>query len=335
MKLTFYGAAKAVTGSCHCLEVNGTRILVDCGLQQGRDERDNRMLDFAPGSIVDLMGEGAAASGDREALEQALGLDRPLPVRYLSWLAGLLRGDLGGSFFYRRPVAALIAQRVGPSLLLTGTGVLLAVAVALPLGVLAAWKPRSAWDRLANVLSLISFGVPGFFLSLAGIAVFAVGLGWLPARGMYEYGTFTTLADLLRHLALPAGVVCISSAGELVKQTRAACLEALGQDYILTAQAKGLTEGAVMVRHALRGALVPVLTTILSHIPHILGGSVVVEQIFGWPGMGSLLFSAISQRDDPLVMGVTVVTALAVLGANLLLDLVYGLADPRVRYGKG
>ena len=293
------------------------------------------LFDFAPGSIVDLMGEGAAAAGDREALEAALGLDRPAPARYLQWLGGLLRGELGESFFYHRPVAALIAQRVGPSLLLTGTGVLLAVAVALPLGVLAAWKPRSAWDRLANVLSLISFGVPGFFLSLAGIAVFAVGLGWLPARGMYEYGTFTTLADLLRHLALPAGVVCISSAGELVKQTRAACLEALGQDYILTAQAKGLAEGAVMVRHALRGALVPVLTTILSHIPHILGGSVVVEQIFGWPGMGSLLFSAISQRDDPLVMGVTVVTALAVLGANLLLDLVYGLADPRVRYGKG
>ena len=293
------------------------------------------LFDFAPGSIVDLMGEGAAAAGDREALEAALGLDRPAPARYLQWLGGLLRGELGESFFYHRPVAALIAQRVGPSLLLTGTGVLLAVAVALPLGVLAAWKPRSAWDRLANVLSLISFGVPGFFLSLAGIAVFAVGLGWLPARGMYEYGTFTTLADLLRHLALPAGVVCISSAGELVKQTRAACLEALGQDYILTAQAKGLTEGAVMVRHALRGALVPVLTTILSHIPHILGGSVVVEQIFGWPGMGSLLFSAISQRDDPLVMGVTVVTALAVLGANLLLDLAYGLADPRVRYGKG
>ena len=293
------------------------------------------LFDLAPGSIVDLMGEGAAQAGDREALEQALGLDRPLPARYLSWLAGLLRGDLGESFFYRRPVAALIAQRVGPSLLLTGTGVVLAVAIALPLGVLAAWKPRSAWDRLASLLSLISFGVPGFFLSLAGIAVFAVALGWLPARGMYEYGTFTTLPDLLRHLALPAGVVCISSLGDLVKQTRAACLEALGQDYILTAQAKGLTEGAVMVRHALRGALVPVLTTILSHIPHILGGSVVVEQIFGWPGMGSLLFSAISQRDDTLVMGITVVTALAVLGANLLLDLVYGLADPRVRYGKG
>ena len=293
------------------------------------------MFSLAAGDLTDLMGEGSASGAERAALAAALGLDRPLPLRYLDWLAGLLRGELGSSWLNGKPVGELIAQRVGPSLLLTGTGVLLAVAVALPLGVLAAWKPRSAWDRLANVLSLISFGVPGFFLSLAGIAVFAVGLGWLPARGMYEYGTFTTLADLLRHLALPAGVVCISSAGELVKQTRAACLEALGQDYILTAQAKGLTEGAVMVRHALRGALVPVLTTILSHIPHILGGSVVVEQIFGWPGMGSLLFSAISQRDDPLVMGVTVVTALAVLGANLLLDLVYGLADPRVRYGKG
>ena len=293
------------------------------------------LFNLAPGSILDLMGEGAANPGDREALEQSLGLDRPLPVRYLSWLLGLLRGDLGESFFYHRPVAGLIAQRIGPSLLLTGTGVALAVAIALPLGVLAAWKPQSVWDRLANLLSLVSFGVPGFFLALAGIAIFAVSLGWLPARGMYEYGTFTTLPDLLRHLVLPAGVVCVSSLGDLVKQTRAACLEALGQDYILTAQAKGLTEGAVMVRHAFRGALVPVLTVILSHIPHILGGSVVVEQIFGWPGMGSLLFSAISQRDDTLVMGITVVTALAVLGANLLLDLVYGLADPRVRYGKG
>ena len=129
-------------------------------------------------------------------------------------------------------------------------------------------------------------------------------------------------------------LICLSSLGELVKQTRSACLESLGQDYILTARAKGLTDGAVMVRHAFRGSLVPVLTTILSHIPHILGGSVVVEQIFGWPGMGSLLFSAISQRDYPLVMGVTVVVALGVLLTNLLLDLVYGLADPRVRYGK-
>lgn len=293
------------------------------------------MVNLAPGAITDLMGEGAANDADRAALEASLGLDQPLPLRYAGWLAGLFQGDLGQSYFYDRPVSRLIAQRVGPSLLLTGSGVALAVAAALPLGVLAAWKPRSVWDRLASALSLLSFGVPGFVLCLGGIAVFAVTLGWLPTHGMYAAGTFTSLGDLLRHLVLPAGVVCLSSLGELVKQTRSACLEALGQDYILTARAKGLTDGAVMVRHAFRGSLVPVLTTVLSHIPHILGGSVVVEQIFGWPGMGSLLFSAISQRDYPVVMGVTVVVALAVLLTNLLLDLVYGLADPRVRYGKG
>ena len=292
------------------------------------------MVNLAPGTITDLMGEGAANEADRAALEASLGLDQPLPLRFAGWLAGLFQGDLGQSYFYNRPVSRLIAQRVGPSLLLTGSGVALAVAAALPLGVLAAWKPRSVWDRLASFLSLLSFGVPGFVLCLGGIALFAVTLGWLPTHGMYAAGTFTSLGDLLRHLVLPAGVVCLSSLGELVKQTRSACLESLGQDYILTARAKGLTDGAVMVRHAFRSSLVPVLTTILSHIPHILGGSVVVEQIFGWPGMGSLLFSAISQRDYPLVMGVTVVIALGVLLTNLLLDLVYGLADPRVRYGK-
>ena len=292
------------------------------------------MVNLAPGTITDLMGAGAANEADRAALEASLGLDQPLPLRYAGWLAGLFQGDLGQSYFYNRPVSRLIAQRVGPSLLLTGSGVALAVAAALPLGVLAAWKPRSVWDRLASFLSLLSFGVPGFVLCLGGIALFAVTLGWLPTHGMYAAGTFTSLGDLLRHLVLPAGVVCLSSLGELVKQTRSACLESLGQDYILTARAKGLTDGAVMVRHAFRSSLVPVLTTILSHIPHILGGSVVVEQIFGWPGMGSLLFSAISQRDYPVVMGVTVVIALGVLLTNLLLDLVYGLADPRVRYGK-
>lgn len=293
------------------------------------------MLNLAQGSILDLMGEGTGATdADRAALAASLGLDQPLPRRYLNWLGDLLRGDLGTSYANGRPVSELIAQRVGPSLLLTGTGVVLAVVIALPLGMLAAWRPRSGWDRAASALSLFSFGIPGFFLCLAGIFLFSVTLGWLPASGMYAAGRFTGLADLLRHLVLPAGVVCLSSVGELVKQTRAACLEALGEDYIRTARAKGLTDRAVMVRHAFRGALIPVLTTILGHIPHILGGSVVVEQVFGWHGMGSLLFSGISGRDYPVVMGVTVVIALTVLLTNLLLDLVYGLADPRVRYGK-
>ena len=221
------------------------------------------LLSLSPADVTDL-GEGASGGAQQAALEEELGLDKPLPVRYLAWLGGLLRGELGQSYLSGRPVAGMLAQRVGPSLLLTGTGVLLAIL-----------------------------------------------------------------------LALPAGVVCVSGLGELVKQTRSACLESLGEDYILTARAKGLGERAVMVRHAFRGALTPVLTTVLGHIPHIIGGSVVVEQVFGWPGMGSLLFWGIENRDYPVVMGVTVVIALAVLLTNLLLDLAYGLADPRVRYGRG
>ena len=278
------------------------------------------LLSLSPADVTDL-GEGASGGAQQAALEEALGLDKPLPVRYLAWLGGLLRGELGQSYLSGRPVA--------------GTGVLLAILLALPLGILAAWRPRSGWDRAASALSLVSFGVPGFFLCLVGVLLFSVLLGWLPSQGMYEYGVFTGVGDVLRHLALPAGVVCVSGLGELVKQTRSACLESLGEDYILTARAKGLGERAVMVRHAFRGALTPVLTTVLGHIPHIIGGSVVVEQVFGWPGMGSLLFWGIENRDYPVVMGVTVVIALAVLLTNLLLDLGYGLADPRVRYGRG
>ena len=290
------------------------------------------MLQLAPGTIADLRGESSSGAADQAALEEALGLTDPLPLRYGRWLLGLLHGDLGTSYASGKPVSTLIAQRVGPSLLLTGTGVLLSVVLALPLGVLAAGHPRSGWDRMAYAVSLVSFGVPGFFLCLAGIFVFSVTLGWLPAQGMYANGRFSGVGDLLLHLLLPASVVCLSSLGELVKQTRSACLEVLGEDYIRTAWAKGLPGRAVMIRHVFRGALLPVLTTVLSHIPHIIGGSVVVERVFGWPGMGSLLFSAISGRDYPVVMGVTVVIALSVLSTNLLLDLFYAAADPRVRY---
>ena len=293
------------------------------------------LTDLAPGDPTDLLGEGAAGAEEQAALASALGLDKPLPVRYLRWLAGLLRGDLGESVHYGESVTALIAQRLGPSLLLVGAGVAAAVLIAVPLGVLAAWRPGSLWDGLSNCFTAAGSAVPGFFLALAAIWLFAVQLQWLPASGMYSAGGEGSLPDLLRHLVLPAGVIGLTNVGSILKQTRSACLEVLGEDYIRTARAKGLREGAVVVRHGLRSALIPVLTTLLSHIPHIIGGSVVVERIFGWPGMGSLLFSAVSGRDYNVIMGVTAVIALAVLGTNLLLDLAYGLVDPRVRYERG
>lgn len=292
------------------------------------------LVDLAPGDLTDLMGEGAASTVEQAAMEAAVGLDQPLPVRYLLWLAGLFCGDLGRSYHYGQDVSHLIVQRIGPSLLLTGTGVVLAVAIAVPLGVAAAWKPKGAWDRLAHLFTISGSAVPGFFLALVAIYLFSVRLGWLPSSGMYRSVGGGDMADLLRHLILPAGVVGVSNVGSILRQTQSACLEVLGEDYIITARAKGLREGVVVVRHALGSALIPVLTSILTHIPHIIGGSVVVERIFGWPGMGSLMFSAVSGRDYNVVMGGTVVMALAVLLTSLLLDVVYGLVDPRVRYGE-
>lgn len=291
------------------------------------------LVDLAPGDLTDLMGEGSTSTTEQTAMEAAFGLDQPLPARYVTWLAGLFRGDLGRSYHYGQDVSDLIAQRIGPSLILTGTGVLLAVAIAIPLGVLAAWKPKGLWDRLAHLFTISGSAVPGFFLALVAIFLFSVRLGWLPSSGMYQTAGGGDLGDLLRHLILPAGIIGVSSVGSILRQTQSACLEVMGEDYIMTARAKGLREGAVVVRHALRSALIPVLTSILTHIPHIIGGSVVVERIFGWPGMGSLMFSAVSGRDYNVVMGVTVVMALAVLLTSLLLDVVYGFVDPRVRYG--
>lgn len=291
------------------------------------------LVDLAPGDLTDLMGEGSTSTTEQTAMEAAFGLDQPLPARYVTWLAGLFRGDLGRSYHYGQDVSDLIAQRIGPSLILTGTGVLLAVAIAIPLGVLAAWKPKGLWDRLAHLFTISGSAVPGFFLALVAIFLFSVRLGWLPSSGMYQTAGGGDLGDLLRHLILPAGIIGVSNVGSILRQTQSACLEVMGEDYIMTARAKGLREGAVVVRHALRSALIPVLTSILTHIPHIIGGSVVVERIFGWPGMGSLMFSAVSGRDYNVVMGVTVVMALAVLLTSLLLDVVYGFVDPRVRYG--
>ena len=292
------------------------------------------LMNMAPATIADAAGGGEASSAAaRAALEANLGLDKPVPVRYLLWLRELLQGDLGLSYRTGQPVLGMIAQRVVPSLILTGTGVAAAVVIGIPLGVMAAWKPGSGWSRLAGGLTLFSYSAPGFFLCVLLIYVFSVKLGWLPASGMYSSGSGGSLGDLAYHLFLPAAVVCLSSLGNLVRQTASACGEVLGEDYIRTARAKGLPEWAVVWKHGFRTALLPVVTTVLNHIPHIIGGSLVVERIFGWPGMGSLLFTSVSSRDYTVIMGITVVIALTVLVTGILMDLVYRLADPGVGWG--
>ena len=292
------------------------------------------MMNLAPATIADLAGEQGEASSaaEKAALEAKLGLERPVVVRYGEWLWDLLRGDLGNSYRTGQPVMEAIVQRALPSLILTGTGVLAAILLGIPLGVMAAWKPGSIWDKFATGIPMLSFGIPNFCLCLLGIYVFSVLLGVLPAAGMYTVGDQGTLSDLLHHLLLPASVVCVSSMGTLIRQTRSACREILGEDFIVTARAKGLSSGAVIWKHGFRAAITPVFTTVLGHIPHIVGGSMIVERIFAWPGMGSLLFLSVSSRDYTMIMGVTTVTALAVLLTNLVLDIVYHLIDPRIRW---
>lgn len=289
------------------------------------------LINMAPATIADLAGgEDASSAAAQAALEANLGLDKPLPVRYLLWLGELLTGDLGQSYRTGQPVLDMVAQRVVPSLILTGTGVAAAVLIGIPLGVMAAWKPHSRWSKLAGGLTLLSFSAPGFFLCILGIFLFSVVLGWLPAAGMYSAGSGGSVGDLLHHLLLPASVVCVSSLGSLVRQTATACGEVLGEDYIRTARAKGVPGFKVIFGHALKNSLIPVITYFGPMLAYIVTGSIVVEQIFAVPGIGRAFVNSITGRDYPLIMGTTIILACLIIIMNLVSDLLYKIVDPRI-----
>ena len=291
------------------------------------------LLSLVQGSALDVLGAsgGERSAAEYEAARHALGLDLPVWLRYLHWLRDVLRGDLGVSYRYGAPVGEILAQRFGPTLLLTGTGVLFALLLGIPIGVQAACRPGSAWDRLSSFFALAGFTAPRFLLCIACIYLFSFKLRCFPAMGMHTAGN-ASLPDLLCHLLLPALIVTFGSMGTLIKQTRSACLEVFHEDYLKTARAKGLSEIEVILKHGLRTAVAPILTQLMIAIPEIVGGSAITEKIFGWPGMGALMIEAIRNRDVPLIMGVTLVLAVIVLLANILLDIAYGLLDPRVTY---
>lgn len=291
------------------------------------------LLNMAPGSALDILvsSEANTSPEQLEALKASLGLDQPVLIRYLGWLGDILRGDFGVSYYNGQEVLKAISQRIMPSVILTGTGVVLAILLSLPLGIMAAYKPYSLWDKASNVIALSGSVLPNFFLSLVLVYVFALKLKILPSMGMHT-GTNTSFGDLVWHLVLPSFVICFGTMGSIIKQTRGACLEVFNEEYMKTARSKGISEVAVVIRHGFRNALIPVVTTVLLQIPHIIGGSTITEQIFGWPGIGSQMMSAINNRDYPMVMGIAVILALTVLATNILLDIVYGLVDPRISY---
>ncbi|MDQ7839904.1 MAG: ABC transporter permease [bacterium] len=260
---------------------------------------------------------------------EELGLDRPVAVQYLRWLGRAVRGDLGMSITTGDHVVAMIRPRVGATLELTILALLVTLAVSLPAGVLSAVRRNTAVDNLSRVAALFWVSMPTFWLGLLFIMVFGVWLGVLPISG--RAGGLWTLEGLRSHV-LPVLTLGLPPAAMFTRFTRSSMLEVIGEEYIRTARSKGLAERAVVIRHALRNALIPIITLIGLRLPWLFGGAVITETVFAWPGMGRLLVDAVLKRDYPVVQGIVVAMALLVVGSSLLVDLLYAVVDPRIRY---
>ncbi|WP_322789089.1 nickel ABC transporter permease [Thiohalocapsa halophila] len=278
------------------------------------------LIHLVPGDPVEAMLGERAQAGDRAALRAALGLDRPLWEQYWSYLGDLLRLDLGASFLDQRPVTAILAERLPATLRLAAAALGIALVVALPLGVLAARFRGSAVDSAAMTLSLLGISIPNFWLGPLLILVFSLWLGWTPVSG--------DQAPL--GIVLPALTLGTALAAILARMVRASMLEVLGEDYVRTARAKGLGEAAVLWRHALRNAWLPVLTVIGLQLGGLLAGAVITETVFAWPGIGSLLVESIKARDFPVVQGCVLLISLSYVAVNTLTDLAYAWIDPRI-----
>ncbi len=288
----------------------------------------------APGDPVRMMvnPEQIQASGPEfiAAKRAELGLDDGVAVQYARWLGNALSGDLGFSFVSQRPVLEVLGERLGPSVLLMGTALAIGLLIAIPVGIVAAKRKNSFVDYLAAILSLGTISVPSFFIGIAGISVFALTLGWLPSAGMSTPGLGGP-DDILRHLILPASILGLLVAGPFVRYVRGAMLTELSADYVRTAEAKGAAPPRVLFRHALRNALIPIITVVMIYIPQMLSGTVVLEQVFAWPGLGQLAVSSTGQLDYPVVVGFALFVGALVLLCNLVADLLCAAVDPRIR----
>jgi peptide/nickel transport system permease protein len=270
----------------------------------------------------------------RAALRVKFGLDDPIAIRYLRWLTAMLHGDWGFSFVSRVDVDKLILQRLPTSLFVIGSSQVLALMIALPVGIYAATRPYSIFDQIANTLAFIGFSLPTFFTGILFILVFSVYLGWLPS--VYQSDVSATgwqwYWEHVRNAAMPVAVLGLFQGASWTRFVRSAMLDVIRLDYVTTARAKGLPERIVVIKHVVRNALIPVVTLVALQMPAVFGGAIITEQIFRIPGIGSLLISSILANDTPVIMAVTFVFACLVILFNLLADLVYGWLDPRIAY---
>jgi peptide/nickel transport system permease protein len=288
------------------------------------------MLRLTPGDPAAVLAGDAASTDQIEQIRASLGLDRPLPVQYAVWAGHLLTGDLGTSYYYKMPVAQLIGQRLEPTLSLAALTLTIAVLVAVPLGVLAAWRHGGWLDRGLMGFSVLGFSIPVFVLAYVLIWLVSLKLGWLPVQG------YKRLAEgpgpWLKHLLLPSITLSVIYVALIARVTRASVLETLGEDYIRTARAKGLPELQVLLRHALANAAVPIATVIGIGIALLIGGVVVTESVYAIPGLGRLTVDAVLARDFPTIQGVILFFSVVYVLVNLLVDLSYVFFDPRIRY---
>ncbi|MFN8524846.1 MAG: ABC transporter permease [Chloroflexota bacterium] len=289
------------------------------------------LLHMTPGDPVDaMMGESQDADA-KARLRAELGLDQPIPIQYATWISRVLQGDFGRSIRNREPVLENVARRVRPSLQLAAYAMAIAIAAALPLGIVSATHRNSPIDGAGTLFALTGLCMPNFLLGLLLIFFFGVTLRWLPISGYVDPGE--ELVAGIRSLTLPAITLGLALAAVLTRTLRSSLIEALGEDYVRTARAKGLAERLVVRRHAFKNALIPVITLLGLQFGTLIGGAVITEFVFALPGVGRLVVDAVFARDYPMVQGVILLISFGFIASNLVVDLLYGLVDPRIRYG--
>lgn len=297
------------------------------------------LLHIAPGDPVELMFRGSGhpvSPAIIETVRKQLGLDKPVYVQYFMWLGKFLRGDLGYSYITNRAISSEIRSRMWWTIELVGLAEIISLGLALLLGVVAATKKGTITDNFASITAIFGYSMPNFWIGILLILVFAIKLHWLPVFGGISPGehitSFAGLIDHLRHLVLPLTVLSLSYTAYYFRLIRSSMLECLGQDFVTTARSKGLKESVVIYKHTLRNALVPVVTMFGTSIGFILAGTVVIETVFAWPGLGKYIVDSALARDYPAVMGINMIIILMVLLANLVTDIVNAIIDPRIRY---
>lgn len=288
------------------------------------------LLRLSPGDPAVIIAGDSASAQDIENIRRSLGLDQPLFQQFFQWIWRMLQGDFGTSIFSGMPVLKLIMQRVEPTLWLAALTMSFAIVFALPMGIWAAWKAGTWVDRLVTAMSVVAFSLPVFLIGYALVYGFSTHLGWLPVQGFKSISE--GWSPFIRHLILPVVSGGLIYTALLARMTRATMLDVLGEDYIRTARAKGLPLHRMLLRHALKNAAVPIVTTIGLGIAMLLGGVMVTESVFAIPGIGRLTVDSILRRDYPVIQGIVLVTSMAYVFINLVIDLLYGWFDPRIRY---